>query len=97
MTLLEWVWTFFGKVEPKNLGIIFLLLISKVLYSEPTQTFKMAIFAKIVNGFQPLTIFAKKPILDLWLCFENGSVLYDKGVDLNPFVRSAPFLYPLKT
>ena len=84
MTLLEWVWTFFEKVEPKNLGIIFLLLISKVLYSEPTQTFKMAIFAK-------------KPILDLWLCFENGSVLYDKGVDLNPFVRSAPFLYPLKT
>ena len=34
--------------------------------SEPCQTTKMEAFAKIVSGFQFLTIFAKSSILDLW-------------------------------
>ena len=33
-------------------------------YSEPNRTSKMGHFAKIVNGFQSLTIFAKSSILD---------------------------------
>ena len=32
---------------------------------EPCQTSKMELFAKRVNGFQPLTIFAKSSILDI--------------------------------
>ena len=35
-------------------------------YSEPYQLSKMERFAKIINGFQPLTIFAKQSILDVW-------------------------------
>ena len=39
-------------------------------YLEPLQTSKMKkLFAKIVNGFKPLTVFAKSSILDV--C--NGS------------------------
>ena len=34
-------------------------------YSDPYQTSKMEHFAEIVNGFQPLTIFAQRYILDL--------------------------------
>ena len=36
-------------------------------YPEPSQTSKMELFAKIVNGFYPLTIFGKSFILDIWL------------------------------
>ena len=35
-------------------------------YSEPCQTSKMEIFAKIVNGFLFLTIFAKNLRIRLW-------------------------------
>ena len=34
-------------------------------YSELSKTSKMHFFAKIVNGFQPLTIFTKSSNLDL--------------------------------
>ena len=37
-------------------------------YSEPTQ---MDLFAKIINDFQSLTIFAKGSILDVCLGFER--------------------------
>ena len=33
--------------------------------SEPSQTSKKKLSAKIVNGFQPLTIFAKSSISDV--------------------------------
>ena len=42
-------------------------------YSEPSRTSKMQLFAKIVNGFQPLIIFAKSFILDVQLGFEYVS------------------------
>ena len=36
-------------------------------YSEPSQTSKMKLFVKIVNGFQPFTIFAKSFISVDWV------------------------------
>ena len=42
-------------------------------YSEPCQTSKIESFAKIVNGFMPLTIFAKRSILDVWQGSEYAS------------------------
>ena len=36
-------------------------------YSEPSRTFTMKFFAKIVNGFQALTIFGKSSILGVHL------------------------------
>ena len=37
-------------------------------YSGPSKTYKMEFFAKIVKGFDPLTIFALTSILDAFLC-----------------------------
>ena len=34
--------------------------------SEPCQLSKMKCFTKMLNGFQPLSIFAKRSILDVW-------------------------------
>ena len=42
---------------------------------EFSQTSKMELFAKIVNGFQLSTIFTKKSILDVWLSSECASIL----------------------
>ena len=35
-------------------------------YSEPCQTSKTVLFAKLVSKWKPLTIFAKRSILDIW-------------------------------
>ena len=45
-------------------------------HSEPSQTYKMERFAKIVNGFQPLPIFAKPSILEVWQGSEYTSDSY---------------------
>ena len=42
----------------------------------PSQTSKMELFAKIINGFQLLNIFAKISILDVRLGFEYASAEY---------------------
>ena len=42
-------------------------------YSEPSQTTKMELFAKIVKGFKPLTIFAINLILNVRLDSEYTS------------------------
>ena len=42
--------------------------------SEPSQTSNMDLFAKIINGWKTLTIFAKRSILDIWLGSEYASV-----------------------
>ena len=50
-------------------------------YSEPYQTSKMELFAKIVNDFQPLTIFAKSSVVDVWqgsLAIFTGSNWFQK-------------------
>ena len=39
-------------------------------YSEPSQIPKMKLIAKVVNGFNQLTILAKKFILDIWISSE---------------------------
>ena len=43
------------------------------VYSEPCQTSEIIFFVKIVNGFQPLTIFAKRSILNVSSGFEYAS------------------------
>ena len=43
---------------------------------ESIQTSKMELFAVIVHGFQPLTIFARSFILDVWLGSEYASGFY---------------------
>ena len=51
------------------------------VYSAPCQTSKTGDFKKIVNGFQPLTIFAKSTILHVWQGFEHGSeIIQGKSV-----------------
>ena len=59
---------------PSN-RILFKLYFSKHAkeYSKPNQTSKMEFFAKINNGFHPLTIFTKNSILDVWLGSEYPS------------------------
>ena len=42
-------------------------------YSQPSQTSEMALFAKIINDFQPLTIFTESTILDVQLVSEYVS------------------------
>ena len=44
-------------------------------YSEPCQTFKMEVFAKIVKGFSFFTIFAKNSILHVWQDSEFASAV----------------------
>ena len=68
-----------GKRLLKNLDIeytlkvkpdIFAMTIGKVKYTkeglQPSRGFKMECFAKIVNGFQLLTILAKRSIFNVW-------------------------------
>ena len=42
-------------------------------YSELCKTFKKKHFEKIIEGFQLLTVFAKRFILDAWQGFEYAS------------------------
>ena len=42
-------------------------------HSEPSQTFKMELFATTVNGWKPWAIFAKNSILDISLSFKYSS------------------------
>ena len=50
-------------------------------YSEPSRIYQTELFAKIVNGFQQLTIFAKSSILDVRL-----------GSEYTPESRSKAFI-----
>ena len=47
-----------------------------VAYSEPSQPSKLERFVKLVIGLQPLTIFAKRSILDVWPNSEYASEQY---------------------
>ena len=46
-------------------------------YSEPKQTSKMDLLKKIINDWQPLTIFAKNSILDIRLGFDWVYWIFD--------------------
>ena len=45
-------------------------------YSQPCLAFRIEAFAKLNNGFKPLTSFARSTILDVWLGSEYASRLY---------------------
>ena len=49
-------------------------------YSKPNQTSQIKRFTKIVNSFQPLTIFAKSFILDIQLGSDFTSETDDSGI-----------------
>ena len=46
------------------------------------QTAKMERFAQIVDGFQSLTIFTKRSILDVWKDSEYASGIYLVVIDI---------------
>ena len=48
----------------------------------------MKCFAKTVNGFYPLTIFAKHAIVDVWQSFEHASEL---NAAMNKFLFDVPW------
>ena len=50
----------------KNWYCVRLALQFFVAYSELCQIYTMKLFAKTVNGYKPLTIFAESSILDVW-------------------------------
>ena len=56
---------------------MFWLLNSKA-YSEPSHKSKMGLFSNVVNGWKPLTIFAKSSLVDAWLGSEYTSETYHK-------------------
>ena len=45
-------------------------ILSTETHSEACQTSKVELFAKLVTGFQPLNVFTKCSILDVWLSSE---------------------------
>ena len=56
--------------------------------SEPSQASKVELFAKIVNCFEPITIFAKRSNLDIWLGSEYASVS-----EISTFLRKKLWRY----
>ena len=57
----------------KNWYCVRLALQFFVAYSELCQIYTMKLFAKTVNGYKPLTIFAESSILDVWQGSEYAS------------------------
>ena len=55
------------------------------MYSEPSQTSKMKLFAKIIKGFQQLTIFVERSILDVQLCSEYACETFFEKFDEIPW------------
>ena len=47
-------------------------ILSAKAYSKSCEASKIECFAKIVNGFKPLTIFAKRSILKVRKCSEHA-------------------------
>ena len=48
----------------------FLYTLTSEAYPELSRTSEMELFAKVVNDWKPLTIFAKSSIIDVRLVFE---------------------------
>ena len=55
-----------GTLVVNGLTRMYFRLIAET-YSEPIQTSEIGLFAEIVNGSNPLTIFTKSPIFDVWM------------------------------
>ena len=60
-------------------------------YSVHRQISQMEFYARIVNGFQPLTIFAKSSIEDVWLGSEYASALSQVTPIRSPFWSELKF------
>ena len=63
--------------------------VNSEVYSEPCQSAKMDLFAKTVNGFQPLTTLSS--ILDVWQGFQYASKTcfsYLQISEVSPFSQS---------
>ena len=52
--------------------------------SEPSQTFEIEVFKKIVNSWKPGNIFTKGSILDFWLRCEYKSALRNYSISKFP-------------
>ena len=70
-----------------------MLLVYSEAYSEPSQKYKMELFAKINKGYKLLTIFAKSAILDVWLGSKWTSVIAEQ--DVKDFIK--PFEAPQRS
>ena len=68
--------------------VIILSSLNTETYSEPCQTFKIEHFAKIFNGFQPLSTSAKRSILDDLQGFQWASGASAKYMKLNLEISS---------
>ena len=77
-------WTMRYKCFP----LIWYLSVSEA-FSEYIQISKMEFFAKIVNGFQPLSVFIKISILDVWLASRNASEYSAENVAENILKKDA--------
>ena len=53
------------------------LFLEAETYSEPSQITKIERFVKIVDGSEPLTIFAKRSILEVW---QGSGQAYEKNL-----------------
>ena len=53
--------------------VLFGIIRTAEVYSEPSRTSTTELFAKIVKGFQLLTIFIKSSTIDIPLSFEYAS------------------------
>ena len=58
---------------------------------EPCQTSKMKCLTKKVNGFQPLSIYAKNSILDIWQGSDYVSGLLKLNSKIHGYTRM--FIY----
>ena len=56
-----------GFLEGKDFSIL------RKMYSEPSQTSKMELFAELVRGWETLNTFAKTSALDAWQVSEYVS------------------------
>ena len=69
-TVIKYTYVACFKVAMRSIFAIYDLFIFMVYwpeaYSEPCQTSKIELFAKIVNEWKLLTIFKKSSILDVW-------------------------------
>ena len=59
--------------QGKKLNSFLAIDLEPEVYSEPYQASKMELFARIVTSFQPLIIFEKSSILDIWWRSEYAS------------------------
>ena len=79
-----------NKITEKDFGRVHICL--RKAYLKPCQTSEIKLFAKIVNGFHPLTIFAKSSIFDVWESSEYASP-WDTGRYVTCQTSTSPLIF----